>query len=636
MDPHCAPPSLATATILEGRQQQRGLGEDMIDAFRFMDRRRQLRQVHGKAVARNMLGIVVEVAMFLGFGLIGLAKLRTKIFGLPQQNVQYLAVPMLLTVGIIVASLRRSIVHRENLALLWGKSWAYLLVVWSLWVYDPQNVCPSEPDPQWSLFGTSVEEMIVFTVFVTLEILTLLCWLLVQRAYPFLTQLCPANFLVRWFWRIRPSVRRLGYSYYPNGMFCNLHRRHFNYHGGTDDDGRPHGPGVWQDDSYHGEVFDGHWQHGLPVAPFVSRTFGSGAISYGWQIGYGTARAENLTGLQFMPQRREDGFLRFGVVGVECSAANGFLAHLPQLVEGSHFERSSAADVISDLRMASDAVLCRSGASGPSQIVESGRGSGITALVFVHGYNCPVDWACMRLGQLLTLGKFSPNVLPFVFSWPTGTVFSFDMVKRMLPTFAPDLIKFLNELMLGGVSEVHIIAHSMGCELVSVALPGLEELVRTRDNLRNGTNDKKHWIASLSFCNASSPAPEFLADYPVLETVLNVCGRWTLYNDRDDTALWFADTTHGGIKSLGRHTDPIAERQDFRDRIDVIDCTMMDANVSGIRHSYFDLNSHVIGDLQELISSGLPAYRRSRLVRTSPDPTSNVFAFLAPPVFVNW
>ena len=56
------------------------------------------------------------------------------------------------------------------------------------------------------------------------------------------------------------------------------------------------------------QVYEGSWFRGQPVAPFVSRTgnrsagslvlvssfrcFGSGAISCGLKVGYGTARAE--------------------------------------------------------------------------------------------------------------------------------------------------------------------------------------------------------------------------------------------------------------------------------------------------------------------------------------------------------
>ncbi|CAJ1334384.1 unnamed protein product, partial [Effrenium voratum] len=78
----------------------------------------------------------------------------------------------------------------------------------------------------------------------------------------------------------------------------------------------------------------------------------------------------------------------------------------------------------------------------------------VAALIFVHGFNCPVDWACMRLGQLLTLGKFSSKILPLVFSWPTGTLSSFFHVRPLLPDFAADLPRFLRLLSEAGLQEL--------------------------------------------------------------------------------------------------------------------------------------------------------------------------------------
>ncbi|CAE7533190.1 unnamed protein product, partial [Symbiodinium pilosum] len=105
-----------------------------------------------------------------------------------------------------------------------------------------------------------------------------------------------------------------------------------------------------------------------------------------------------------------------------------------------------------------------------------------------------------------------------------------------------------------------------------------------------------------------------------------------------DTALWAGEVLGGRGRALGRVAEPVPNRYDssLTPKIDVVDCTSMDANVNGIRHSYFDLNAYLVGDLHELVSRGTPASRRSRLVRTSVNSRSNVFSFLAPPVFVNW
>lgn len=47
------------------------------------------------------------------------------------------------------------------------------------------------------------------------------------------------------------------------------------------------------------------------------------------------------------------------------------------------------------------------------------------ALVFIHGYNCSLDFGLNRFGQLLALGDFPPHIHPFVFSWPSGGVLAY-------------------------------------------------------------------------------------------------------------------------------------------------------------------------------------------------------------------
>ncbi|CAE7891795.1 unnamed protein product, partial [Symbiodinium microadriaticum] len=609
--------------------------------------RRQQRQAFGRHIARGVWSAISEVAMFLGFTLYGLAKVRTQLLGPPQKNLRYLALPVVFTVGIMGLSLNRSLSVRDNLPLLWGKTWIALLAVWELWLYEPpSSQCPGQ-EGEPSTFMTT-QEQIVLGVFLSLEAVTVAVWT-VQKTYPFLATFCRTPLALRFFWRVRPSTYREGYSYLPNGCCCSLRRKHFKYHGDQDFSQLPHGHGIWQDDSYHGEVYEGSWFRGQPVAPFVSRCFGSGAISCGLKVGYGTARLEELSEVFRLPQRALDGCFRFGSLGVECSASGAFLAHLPQRVVGQHQSFADASGLIVDLRASvprprlSDLDLAAPGDDARSAAASfcSDAGDSQTAFVFVHGYNCPTDWACLRLGQLMTLGKFSSRFLPFVFSWPTGTIASFFHVRRHLDQFAGDLAEFLHRLHESGIQEFHLMAHSMGCELVCAALDHLEQLpARGRPATTGGTDElPRAKIATISFCNPSCPLNAFLEGSPSnLARLAALCQRLTFYVDREDTALWAGEVLGGHGRALGRFAEPLPSIYDssLTPKIDVVDCTSMDANVNGIRHSYFDLNAYLVSDLHELVSKGTPANRRSRLVRTSVSSRSNVFSFLAPPVFVNW
>ena len=63
--------------------------------------------------------------------------------------------------------------------------------------------------------------------------------------------------------------------------FCGT-RHTCKYRGEVNETGLPHGTGSWSDDSYYGEVITGQWSNGNPVAPFLSRQYGTGgAFSIG-------------------------------------------------------------------------------------------------------------------------------------------------------------------------------------------------------------------------------------------------------------------------------------------------------------------------------------------------------------------
>ncbi|CAE7343624.1 unnamed protein product [Symbiodinium natans] len=625
----------------------RVLDAELHGAFFAMEARRQQRQAYGRHIARGVWSAISEVAMFLGFTLYGLAKVRSRLLGPPQENLRYLALPVVLTLGITGVSLNRSVSVRDNLPLLWGKTWIALLVVWELWLYEPaSSVCPGQAtDPT---FFITTQEQIVLAVFLSLEAVTLAVWA-VQKTYPYLATFCRTPLALRFFWRVRTSTCRGEgwFSYLPNGCCCSLRRKHFKYSGDQDYSQLPHGHGTWQDDSYHGEVYEGCWSRGRPFAPFISRCFGTGAISCGVKVGYGTVRAEEeLSQVFCRPQRAIDGRFRFGSLGVECSASGGFMAHLPQRVVEQHACCDDAERLVADLRGSvprprlSEMDLLMGGDDTRSATASfcSDISDSQTAFVFVHGYNCPTDWACLRLAQLMTLGKFSPRFLPFVFSWPTGGIPSFFHVRRQMHQFAPDLAEFLSRLHQAGIQEFHVMAHSMGCELVCAALDELERLPgRGRPGTTGGTDDTPPVkIKTISFCNPSCPLNEFVEGSLARLTAL--CERLTLYVDREDTALWAGEVLGGRGRALGRWAHPLPSVFDpfLTPKIDVVDCTSMDANVNGIRHSYFDLNAHLVSDLHELVSKATPAARRRGLVRTAVSSRSNVFSFLAPPVFVNW
>lgn len=650
-----------------------GLDAIMHPTFFAMERRRVQRMTAGRLVKTGIASTVVEAFVILSIFAYILASLPADALKYPETDwdwVWVVCIPVLLTVILLFWTTYTSIKTREHIHLEWGKTWCWLYVIWTVYAAQMDQSRDQTGQLVFDLFNLGDGQEDVLIVFGVMQGLTILSWFFNAIVHPRIALLCSCPCSVKFFWGIRASETQPvpdTWSYTPWGRCCcAARRRRFRYTGETlVDSDVPDGLGMWICDDYHGEVLKGYWGAGLPEAPFMSRTFGSGAMSTGMVVGYGTARAESISEFYWLPKRQSQPGLRYGVTHVECSVAGGFLGHLPQVLR--HREGLSCGDLLSELKQAAqrmvalgdvqtpdvrnrdlgllsyqpDELNVRTELPTPMRSLGGGRALGQRVLVLVHGYNCPIDQAAMRLGQLSALGKIDPAIMPIVFSWSTGASVMYFPVLWSLPTIAPDLPVFLRDLQRNGVREVHLIAHSLGCDLVTEALDGLLTL---REAPAPGLSEPPPLVfPTVTFINATNFRDKFMEDD--MPRLMSLCERVTLYCDKDDNAIWIAEMVGRHVlrqgdraMSIGRGAPDVfmdsQRRIDGRERVDIIDCTAMDSNVHGLRHSYFDLNTCVVGDIEQLITTQQPASCRTRLVRTAMDRRINVFAFLAPPTFV--
>lgn len=161
------------------------------------------------------------------------------------------------------------------------------------------------------------------------EVITVLAFVLTYYAYPKLVT-------SRWF-RERYGASRYfrivlldDWTMEYDGRWGRCSRRYVcRYVGEVNDDGLPHGRGVWSDDSYNGEVLTGTWENGKPVAPFNSRQYGGKGNTFaGVQLAFFLASDDTFEANKLVPTNEEPP--RCGVVGVECSIAGDFYSNLPE------------------------------------------------------------------------------------------------------------------------------------------------------------------------------------------------------------------------------------------------------------------------------------------------------------------
>ncbi|KAG0195854.1 hypothetical protein BGX28_000523 [Mortierella sp. GBA30] len=313
--------------------------------------------------------------------------------------------------------------------------------------------------------------------------------------------------------------------------------------------------------------------------------------------------------------------------------------------------------------------------------------AGYEALVFVHGYNCPLTYGIARLGQLLSLGEFPPYIKPFVFSWPSSTTMGYFKAKSVgcCDDVARDLQQFITDLKEAGYQRVHILAHSMGARIALSALrkgylngvlaerevvdaepsfvstAGSETRLRSRRTVyyRDAMPDRTHsshvrGASSVGMEEDTSSGPIQLATFTLLNpdadlevfleddywTLSRYCPHITLYADAHDGALFWSEVL-GRKKSLGRHPrtlvyTPTAEVLD----VDVIDTTSLDVNIHSIRHNFFNLNRMLVDDLYDVVVLGRRAKEREGRLSSrwtfSPEGIENgeVYTFLCAPSYV--
>jgi esterase/lipase superfamily enzyme len=482
-------------------------------------------------------------------------------------------------------------------------------------------------------------------------------------------------------WRVRGGVksgdhRRLNYR--PLSGFAFI-RRDFWYLGDRNEEGLPDGFGKWYDESFHGECLEGFWEAGEPCGPFRSRETGTNALFEQGAIGYVASRADcQPTQLEKGGCFFEKSEQRYGLTMVECSIAGGFFPFLPRI--SYEWEMDSLGDMIADVQTQ----MLRMRKLDDDHHHQHGEHPRIDheweAVVFVHGWASDMATALTKLSLMSSLGKVPTHFIPIVFGWGCGNVPAFFYVKNHSMEYAEDFIKLFKGL--GKFcKKVHVIGHSMGCQVWCANAPQIMEQcflpcerVRGRKSVSPG--DQRLQLASVILSNAEVLVEEFAQAAPKM---LDYAERITLYIDSSDIACLASQIVqsilpyskqqwrnpHLGIKRtmvLGRqvssyHLDvrksdltgwrlqgdaidrvmPEAYQQQqpgpddevipVHGRIDVIDCTNLEANAGFSRHNYWGLNTLMAEDVVSCMTSRKSAKHRAHLVRRK----GSIYDFLSPP-----
>ena len=228
------------------------------------------------------------------------------------------------------------------------------------------------------------------------------------------------------------------------------------------------------------------------------------------------------------------------------------------------------------------------------------RGGRNQVLLFIHGYNNSFDEALYRTAQIAYDVRFRGAVA--MFSWPSvdrvaGYPIDSNNAEWSIADFQAALSRILSAT---GSSEIYIIAHSMGNQVVT---RGLIELARRDPTLKTR-------VRELILAAPDIDAGIFRRDIaPFLATA---SGRTTLYASSRDMALTASRSLQGYVRAGDTNQGVLVVPP-----IETIDASGASADLLG--HGYVSNSPSILNDVAMVIHRRLPPAQRGLTARRGRD-----------------
>lgn len=212
-----------------------------------------------------------------------------------------------------------------------------------------------------------------------------------------------------------------------------------------------------------------------------------------------------------------------------------------------------------------------------------------SALIFVHGFNVSFADAAQRTAQLAYDLQFEG--VPIFYSWPScANVEGYLADEATVEWTKPHLKKLLQDLAANGVSNIHVIAHSMGNRALARAISELSTSSSVRLN-------------QIILTAPDIDTGEFLQ---LADAIRSVSQRVTLYASSTDKAIQISRTIHKYPRAGEAGKQIVVTKG-----IDTIDATGVDT--SFLAHSYFSDEQRLLADIYYVIREGKPPSKRHGL-----------------------
>lgn len=225
-------------------------------------------------------------------------------------------------------------------------------------------------------------------------------------------------------------------------------------------------------------------------------------------------------------------------------------------------------------------------ASLKRSIAESG---GRAALLYVHGFNNSFADAAYRTAQLtFDLRADGYDLVPVMFSWPSDKVL-YSAAKDQMRAASAQLASLLTAITTNtDVGVVHVVAHSMGTEVLSESFRRLGNNVLT--TRRNGGRGPRfnHVILAAADIRAS--------DFQEMIAPAVASGhRVTSYASSNDLVLLASKQANAGPRAGDSGENMVLVKG-----VETIDASKVNDSVS-LRHSFFAESPYMLHDMLTLL-----------------------------------
>lgn len=237
-----------------------------------------------------------------------------------------------------------------------------------------------------------------------------------------------------------------------------------------------------------------------------------------------------------------------------------------------------------------------------------------TAVLYVHGFDNDFTGAAFRTAQIVfDLARPDYDLVPMLFSWPSdpgSTITGYGEARKRSEASGFDLARFLEEVAaVTDIGTVHLIAHSMGSEVLGHAM--LKLGVHQLGAERAGQQERQPVFRQIVFA-APDVTPRIFEE--VIEPAILTRHVITTYGASNDLALWIS-TMKNHQERVGR----VGVNARVPECIDTIDVTAVAK--AGLAHSTWAESPRVLDDLRLLLRFGLtPSQRGLAERRVRPQP----------------